>query len=462
MNTPNLLVIMVDQLRLDCLGASSRYSVRTPNLDRLAEEGVWFENAFTPIPLCCPARQAFLNGRRPEAFGGLWNFEISLPVAALDPEQFAWPRELQKAGYRTAYVGKWHVHPSCDPTHYGYDAYCAEEDYHRFAKERYPEVRYTQGFFGEPDPIPLEHSRTHWLAGQAQAFMREMDGSGQPWHLRFDLSEPHLPCRPAGRFAEMYKPEDMQPWDGFAETFDNKPYIQRQQLLNWRVEDYTWEDWAPIVARYFGVISQMDEAIGLVLEELDRLGAAGNTFVIFTSDHGDLCGSHRMMDKHYVLYDDIVRVPLIIRWPERLRPGTRIDQFVYNHLDVPPTILEAIDRNIPEFFHGRSLWPLLQGNSVHDWRNEVVATYNGQQFGLYTQRMIRGDRWKLVWNTTDIDELYDLHEDPGELNNLIHEPVCQPIVKLYRERLYCLLKQTGDKLVDNTWVKDQLLNNHKI
>jgi arylsulfatase A-like enzyme len=460
---PNLLLIVVDQQRYDCIGYSDRYPVRTPNIDRLAGEGMWFSEAYTHIPICSPARQSFLNGRRPETFGGLWNYGISLPVPSLEPSEYAWPRELKKAGYTSAHLGKFNVHPVHGPTAYGYDVHTdSYKEYQKFREARYPDVRWTNGFMGEIDPVPVEDSATHWVARQASEMMEKLQEQGGPWHLRIDFTEPHLPCRPSREFAEMYRPEDIPVWGSFADSFRNKPYIQKQQLVSWEIDHYTWEDWAPIVARYYAVVSQLDDAIGKVLSKLAQLGAERDTLVLFTSDHGDLCGGHRMIDKHYVLYDELVKVPLIARWPGRIQPGSRNDNFVYNFLDLAPTILEAAELDIPEFFQGRSLMPILQGNVPEDWRDSIVATYNGQQFGLYTQRMIRTRHWKYIWNTTDVDELYHLQEDPNELTNLIHEPQYAETLAMLRRQLYEQLNRDGDGLVRTHWMKNQLLKGKKL
>jgi arylsulfatase A-like enzyme len=461
-STPNILLITADQLRYDCVGASARYPVRTPHIDRLADEGMWFTDAFTHIPLCCPARQSLINGRRPESFGALWNFNIALRIPALSPDEYAWPRELAKRGYRSAFVGKWGVHPEHTPMSYGYERYIGEKDYARFVKERYPDVRYTNGFFGETNPVPVHDARTHWLARQAIDMMREFSGQRAPWHIALHFPEPHPPCRPSGAFAGMYDPASVPEWDSFRETFRDKPYIQRQQLYNWKIQDFTWQDWAPVVARYYGMISQIDDAIGLVLEALEQCGAADHTIVVLTADHGDLCGGHRMMDKHYVMYDDVVKVPLVVRWPGVVAAGQRCDRFVHPLLDIPPTILEVLGLDVPEFFHGRSLMPLWRGEEASEWRQAAVATYNGQQFGLYTQRMIRTREWKYVWNTTDVDELYNLREDPAELNNRIRDPQCKDVLKALRAELYEQLARDGDGLVLNEWMRDQLLLGLKI
>jgi arylsulfatase A-like enzyme len=209
----------------------------------------------------------------------------------------------------------------------------------------------------------------------------------------------------------------------------------------------------------------MDEAVGIVLQALDRVGAADDTIVIFTADHGDMCGSHRMMDKHYILYDDVVHVPLMIRWPELVRQGTTCSRFVYNFLDLPPTLLDLLGLQAHDSgnLHGRSLVPLLSGKEESAvWRDSVVASYNGQQFGLYTQRMIRTNEWKYVWNLTDTDELYDLLADPAELDNRIDDPVHAGLVAELRRRLYDTLRTDGDAIVANEWMRRQLLQGCKL
>src|SRR5690606_27325196 len=138
-----------------------------------------------------------------------------------------------------------------------------------------------------------------WLAGRTAAFIREASAGGGPWHARLDFVEPHLPCQPTDEFAAQFRADEVPRWRDFDDPLVNKTYIQRQQLLNWGVEEHTWEDWAPAVARYYAIIAQMDDAIGSVLKAVEQAGVSSDTVVIYTTDHGDMCGSHRMMDKHY-------------------------------------------------------------------------------------------------------------------------------------------------------------------
>ncbi len=460
--TPNVLLIVADQLRYDVLGCSGNPTAQTPYLDRLAADGVCFEQAYSHIPICSPARQSFINGRRPEAFGGHWNYDLGPLVGTLSVDDYAWPRELRALGYRSVYAGKWNVHPQASPVQFGYDEYIPDSDHKRWRAQKHPNVRYVGGYLGERDPLPLEDTATHFMAGRAADRIRALAAQGSPWHARLDFSAPHLPCRPAGRFSDLYRAQDMTPWGSFADTFAEKPYIQLQQLYSWGIENFTWEDFAPAVARYFGMVSQMDDAVGQVLQAVEQCGARDDTIVIFTADHGDLCGAHRMLDKHNVLYDDVVRVPLIIRWPAGLAGGVRVKEFVYNLLDVPPTLMEWLGIAPDAVWHGRSLAALLAGAAPKDWRSGVVATYHGQQCGLNTQRMIRTKRWKYIWNAMDVDELYDLRADPHELVNRIDDPGLAQVVQGLRRQLYAELLAQGDRQVDNEWVRRQLLEGRKL
>ena len=255
-------------------------------------------------------------------------------------------------------------------------------------------------WFGESSPVRLEDSKTHWIAAQACSLMDRYASSGSPWLIRTDFTDPHLPCRPSVPFAGMYDPDALEPWDSFGDKLENKPYIQRQQVRNWGLESLGWQDWKSCVAFYYGMVSQVDDAAGIMLKKLDDLGLAGDTIVIYTSDHGDLCGGHGMLDKHYVLYDDVTRVPLVIRQPDAAGAGSRAGEFVSNCLDLGATIRDLCDLEGVEAGHGRSLAPLLQGDRQPD-RDFAVSSSSGQQFGLYTQRSIRTADWLYVWNMTE-------------------------------------------------------------
>ncbi len=452
----NLLLINADQLRHDCVGYRGIRPVCTPNLDRLASESAVYTHAFTPLPVCAPARQALLCGRHPDSFAAQWNYDVIL-TPTVQPA-WCWPRDLRGAGYATAYLGRFHVSPNLQPNDFGYDRHVSWAGHKKLLSEKYPNAEYSGGWLGCESPVALADSGTHWMADRACETMEQLAATGKPWHMWVDYKEPHLPCRPSAPFSEMYDAKDIPPWDGFGDTFAGKPYIHRQQTVSWGTDGMTWDDFAPMVARYYGVISQLDDAIGKILRKLEELGLKDDTIVAFTSDHGDMCGSHNMLDKHYVLYDDIVRVPLLVRVPGNA--PCAVHSFVSNCLDLPASIRSWLNLPDAEIAHGMPL----PRNAEEDarGRKDIVSTSNGQQFGLFSTRMLRDARYKYVWNLTDTDELYDLAEDPGEKRNLYREPGQQARIASMRKRLYALLKAHGDPFVKNEWIPRQLLEGKKI
>ncbi len=465
---PNILMIVCDQLRYDSLGFAGDNAVlggpvKTPNLDALAARGLWFENAYTSLPTCCPARQSMLAGVRAETFGALWNYDITSRVACLTPDQPNWPTNLHNAGYRMAYVGKWHVNPEQWPPAFGYDKYTGYEHYAAWRSENHPDAAIAFDWFGGVDPAPLEATPTHWLAQKAIDHINEYTADAEadaPWHVRLDFSEPHLACYPAQPFAGMYDPAELAPWPSFEDSFEGKPYIQKQHILNWTNENRTWDDWSRYMAAYFGVISQVDDAVGRVLAALEASGQADNTVILFTADHGDMAGSHRMMDKHYVLYDDVTHVPLILAGP-----GTeprRISGFVNNCLDMAATVFDLTGCERFDTV-GRSLLPQLQNRGEEGLRDHALTTLNGQQFGLFSQRMLRTHEWKYIWNLTDVDELYDMQNDPWELDNRIYDPAVKDILAQLRLKLHGLLKaEDPDIIKTGGWIERQLLEGVKL
>ena len=455
---------MADQYRWDCMGFLGIHAIDTPHIDRLAAEGATFSNAFTTIPLCCPARQSFLTGDTAERIGCLWNYDITLPTYSLDPSVPTWTQSLNASGYETAYIGKWHCSKEYEPSSFGFDRYYGEQDYADFSRTKGYESAERVSWRGGKSRIPLTDSRTHVLAHEAIDAINTLTSRGSDWLLCLEFPEPHLPCYPSEPFYSRYAQESFAPWTGFFDELQDKPRMQKRQLENWNVEDLKWDDWIPAIRSYFGIISQIDDAVGLVVNRIDELGIADDTLIIFTSDHGDMCGSHRMVDKHYVMYDDIMRVPLIMRYPNNIAPGSVYPSFVSHTLDVPRTLMDLTELPQNNNMIGISFLKWLsadetKGNSpvLQPIRDCVTGSFNGAQFGLYTQRMIRTMNHKYVWNPSDVDELYDLNEDPNEINNIIHHPSSVNVRTALAAQLYVQLKKQDDPLMDLPWLRHQLV-----
>jgi arylsulfatase A-like enzyme len=448
---PNILLVQADQHRFDCVGVNGDRA-ETPTLDALAADGANCTNAYTPIPICTPARASLMTGQWPSQHG-IVNLSRQMGGGEIPPETPTFSRVLQRSGYETAYVGRWHLGPDATPLEYGFEEWVPNARYHEWRSDRgFPE-RPTPGWTGGVDAaIDPESSRLGWAADRVIEQLDELAAGEAPFLLRWDTWEPHLPNVVPEPYASMYDPDDVEQWGSFDDGLLDKPWVQRQQLRTWNVTDRPWDEWAPTVARYLGEIALLDDQLGRILERLDELGLTENTLVVYTADHGDMCGAHGMMDKHFVMYDDVVRVPLLARWPAEIDPGTVIDDFVSNAIDLPPTFCDIAEVPAPATFAGESLCPLFAGRSG---RSDIFATYYGCQLGLYSQRMLRTADWKYVWNATAPDELYDLQRDPHECTNVANDPEHEATLTELRARLATWLRETDDDLV-NPWTMAQL------
>lgn len=456
---PNILIIHSDQHRFDCLGINGHPTLRTPNLDRLAAEGVNFSQAYTPVPLCVPARNCQLVGCWPTDHLCIANYDTEAPRGAIDGLP-AYSRMLSEAGYRTAYLQKWHVDQQLGPSEFGFEQVVEPRQWAEARREAGYDLLKEANWFGQIDPAPEQWSRLNWDADRVIDLLGDTARDDRPFFIRWDPFEPHLPCQPPRRYAEMYPVEEVPPWPGSADTLAGKPYIQRQMRRTWGLDEWTWDQWAPVVARYLAVITQLDDQVGRVLKELEQLGLAENTLVIYTTDHGDMCGSRGMIDKHNIMYDDVVHVPMVMRWPGRIDPGQTCDEFVCHELDLASTLLEVAGLEPPETFRGTSLVPVAcDGGSTG--REDIFSMYFGNQFGLFSQRMVRDRRWKYVFNATARDELYHLAEDPAELTNRIDDPACAGELARLRRRMVTWMESIDDTLL-NTWTRPLLLEGRKV
>ncbi len=460
-SSPHILFIFSDQHRFDCLGVNKHPMVRTPNWDRLAAEGANFTHAFTPIPICVPARCSLLSGQWPSQHGVVFNFDGET-FKGLDEGVRTYGDIVRGAGYRTVHVNRWHIDPKRVPSHFGFDEYVPNSLYNEWRPARgIAPAPSDKGWMGQADTTATaEQSRLAFDADQVIRQVEESLKGEKPFFIQWHPVEPHLPCRPTEPYASMYDPAMVPPWPSFSESFAGKPFIQRQMPVTWGLDQMTWDDWAPVVARYLGVITQMDHEVGRVLDALDRLGIAEDTLVIYSTDHGDLCGAHRMIDKHYVMYDDVVRVPLIMRWPRVIPSGVVVDAFVYSCVDLAPTFCEAVGAAAPATFAGESLLPLATG-ALGGPRSDIFTTYSGGQFGAYSQRMVRDRRWKFIWNPTAHDELYDLVTDPAELVNRVSDPLCASELARLKIRLVDWMERVRDRLL-NQWTRRQLLEGRRL
>lgn len=455
MKAPNVVMIVTDQQRRDTLGVYGSDIARTPNLDRLASRGMTFDYAFTPIGLCSPARSSLLTGVYPHSHGILTNVHLHPVRKQLDPERDRLFRPLKSAGYRLGYIGKWHVNTHEDPLAFGFDEYVSLGDYGPYRQElgipRPPESNNYMVPVSGVDPVPVEHSRPSFLADHAIRIIDHFARDGErPFFIRLDFHGPHMPMVIPEPYASMYPPHTIPPHPNFDDSLQGKPAVQKIKRRHWGTEEMTWQDWQPLLARYYGEISLIDAQIGRVLDHLERAGLAEDTVTLFFSDHGDTMGAHKIWNKDYTMYDEIYRVPFIVRWPGETPPGSRCDAYVHHVLDLMPTLLEMAGLQPPEDVHGQSLLPLLRGRQQGRLR-EAFCQFHGSHMGLYTMRMLQSDRYKYVLHTNDIDELYDHDSDPHELHNVADDPAYAADLQILKERMIDCMAQTDDHLY-NEWM----------
>ncbi|WP_254546047.1 sulfatase-like hydrolase/transferase [Halomarina pelagica] len=440
---PNVLFLLTDQERADLVSPDG-LPVETPAVDRLRREGTWFDRAYTPISICTSARASLLTGLYPHAHGMLNNsHEADAIRRDLPTDLPTFGELLADAGYENSYVGKWHVGQDRGPESFGFDYFGGSDRHHDDLDDLFDRYReslgvevgasdledpiYTAGedptLVAATTPAPPEATRAYFLAERTIDALERWaaaDGDG-PFFHRTDFLGPHHPYVVPEPYASMYDPDEIESWATYAETFDGKPRAHANYADYRGVAGFDWDTWAEAAAKYFGFMTFIDEQMGRVLDALDEFGLAEGTAVVHASDHGDFTGSHRQFNKGPLMYEETYRIPLVVRQPGVVEPGTRSDAFVRLH-DLMPTFLDWAGVPVPEGLHARSLTPLLDGAVPDDWPDSTYAQYHGDEFGLYSQRMVRTERYKFVYNAPDRNELYDLRADPGELRNLTDHP----------------------------------------
>jgi arylsulfatase A-like enzyme len=456
---PNILLIHSDQHRFDCVGINGHQQIKTPNLDRLANEGVNFTQAYTPTPICSPARASLVTGQWPTQHGCV-NISHTESHHCANLKSPALWQLINNAGYHVGMVGKFHQEVTGLPTDHGVDDWISEGQYNHWREtQNIPSQPRTQIFFGELDEhITSSQSRMAWEVDNVLALIDkyENDQANDAWFMRWDPSEPHLPNIIPAELANLYPTDSIKPWPGFPDDMANKPYSQKRCIDNWGIANWPWEKWQPVVSRYLAEITLLDQQLGRILKTLENKSILDNTLIIYSTDHGDMCGGHGMIDKHFSMYDDIVRVPMMMRYPGQLKNETpTCDAFVIHEMDIAATLCTAAGVTCPDSYEGRDLVAVVNGDD-HSPREDAFGMYQGAQQGLYSIRMVRDRDWKYVFHPTDRHELYHVSQDPGELVNLINEPSAKPELDRLRGRMIQWMESIGDPLL-NPWMRSQLL-----
>jgi arylsulfatase A-like enzyme len=406
---PNFILIYTDDQRWDAMsvvqkeqGERGRFPwLRTPNLDRLANEGIRFRNAFVVNSLCAPSRASFLTGRYGH-FNGVVNNHTPFPESNV-----TFASELRKAGYRTGYVGKWHHGPQSG---------------------KRPGFDYSASFVGQGKyfdcPVEVNGVSTPskgWIddvsTDYALGFLKE--NRDRPFAMVLGFKSAHGPFDPAERHRETYAGEQARP----------VPNLDVPAIYNGAAPPRPRAAGANTNLGYFRCLTAMDDNVGRVLKALDELKLAENTMVVFASDNGYYLGEHRLGDKRSA-YEESLRIPFLVRYPSLGKKGATVDQMVLN-IDPASTFLDYAGLKPPKEMQGRSLRPLLEGKPA-DWRKSYFYAYFFEKgFRIPTVTAVRTEQAKLVRypGHDEWTELFDLAKDPYETRNLIADPAAAELRK---------------------------------
>ena len=459
---PNFLFILVDDQPHDAVGFSERYPfLKTPNIDKLASEGVNIKNFFVTQSICSPSRASFLTGTYPHIHGVNQNNKFVDP----DWDTYApYSVHLQKNGYETAHIGKIHM------------------AHKRGKKHIRPGFDYWFSFIGQGqyfDPRVNDNGIetqekgyiTDILTKKTVDWLENKRDSNKPFSLNLWHKAVHEKHLPAPRHKDLFKNEKLPepPHDTHKETFKGKPEWQRRKTFGFKwkkgdiipaeLKEKKWPINKYKNMQLLRSLIAVDESLGKVIEALEKIGELENTVIIYSSDNGYFMGEHTFKDKR-LAYENSIRVPMIIRYPRLIKESTEIDEQCLN-IDLAPTILELAGIDKPNYMQGESMLDIITGKKNSKWRKSILFEYYVDDAWPYAgpdQLAVRTNQFKFVDNflENDIDELYDLINDPGEMNNLINDEEYETIELELRNESKRLQKKYKYNPDRDWWLKTQI------
>ncbi len=435
-NSPprNMIFILTDDHRYDAFGFLNAQSfIKTPNLDRLAKGGAYLPNAFVTTSLCSPSRASILTGLYAHKHKVVDN---NNPVSE---ELVFYPQYLQKIGYETAMIGKWHMGGNFDDPQRGFDYWVSFKGQGSYLPEK-------NGLNVNDKHVPQKGYITDELTDYALNFLKNHN-KNKSFMLYLSHKGVHADFIPAERNKGMFKDYDfIPPLSMKTGTHQGTPIWLQNQRNSWHGVEYPYHsnlDIGEYYKRYAETLYGVDESVGRIMDYLKDQGLLESTLIIYMGDNGFQFGEHGIIDKR-TAYEASMRVPMLAYCPELIKPGTVVKKVVAN-IDVAPTILEAAGLMAPDYMDGKSFWPFLLEKQV-PWRNGLLYEYYWERNYPQTPTMhaLRGDRYKYIHYTGiwDTDELYDLQEDPLETKNLIRNKEYQEIIRQMNKQLFEQLKNS--------------------
>jgi arylsulfatase A-like enzyme len=436
----NIVFILSDDHRYDFMGFTGKLPwLKTPQMDRMAREGVYFDQAYVTTALCSPSRASILTGLYAHTHTIVDN-------QAPNPGNLTYfPEYLQHAGYQTAFIGKWHMGDETDSPQPGFDHWESFKGQGVYQGVEL-NINGTRHAYG-PDVYTSDLLTEH-----AVDWMESLEPE-QPFFLYLSHKAVHAEFKQASRHAGLYTGRSYQPPVTYTQTQGNAykdllwPEWVKAQRHSWHGVDFMYHSAAgldELVIDYCETLMGVDDSIGTVMAYLESRGIADETLVIYMGDNGFSWGEHGLIDKRH-FYEESAKVPLLVRCPELFTGGETLHDLVQN-IDIAPTVMDLAGLEKDPAMHGESFVPLLQGESV-EWRDKVFYEYYWEYDFPMTPTVfgVRTDRYKYIryHGMWDRNELYDLQRDPHEMYNLIESPKHQAIVKQLAGEIYDWLAETG-------------------
>lgn len=433
----NIVLILCDDHRYDAMGFVGHPFLQTPHLDSIAANGAHLKNACVTTSLCSPSRASILTGLYTHKHRVIDNNR------AIPPGTRFFPEYLQAAGYATAFIGKWHMGGESDEPRPGFDHWISFKGQGSYLPN-------PKGLNIDGRHVPQQGYITDELTDYAIEWLQRQRSSGKPFFLYLSHKAVHEDFVPAARHAGRYRDAKWTRPLSESETPENnaeKPRWVRDQRNSWHGVDFPYHsalDVEEYYKRYCETLLAVDDSVGRVLAQLREMGVLDDTLVLYMGDNGFMFGEHGLIDKR-TAYEESIRVPMLIQCPSLFPGGRVIDEAVAN-IDVAPTILEAAGLAPPRDMDGRSFLPLVQGKPTK-WRDNFLYVYYWEKNYPQTPTTfaLRGARYKYItyYGVWDVDELYDLKDDPDERRNLIFDPRLQGTVAQMESALYAKLAESG-------------------
>ncbi len=435
----SVVFILSDDHRYDAMSFMNHQFAKTPHMDAIAKNGVHLKNAFVTTSLCSPSRASILTG--------LYTFRHRvIDNNRLVPEgTLFFPQYLQKAGYATAFIGKWHMGGATDEPRPGFDRWVSFRGQGHYLP---PTPDYTLNVDGKR--VKQKGYISDELTDYAIEWLEQQKPSEKPFFLYLSHKAVHANFTPAERHeGSLSDIPFRRPASEAAtpENYKNKPRWLKDQRNSWHGVDFPYHSELNVeryYKRYSEALRAVDDSIGRIVAQLQKMGAHDETLVIYMGDNGFMFGEHGLIDKR-VAYETSIRVPMLAQCPELFSSGAAVEEVVAN-IDIGPTVLEAMGLEKPAHMDGRSFLQLAAGKKI-PWRDYFLYVYYWEKNFPHspTQFALRGDRYKYItyYGLWDTDELYDLQTDPGETKNLIHDPAIAATADRMETRLYAMMAELG-------------------